>query len=101
MVALVTRAGRAAQRLQEGGRVAPDLGPALVRREAAAGGAKFVLTPEGTNVLEQRRDRRDAAIKDEEADVAVLGLPDNDWGEKVAAVVVPAGSPPAAGTQSL
>jgi predicted amidohydrolase len=43
-------------------------------REAAAGGAKFVLTPEGTNVLEQRRDRRDAAITDEEADVAVLGL---------------------------
>jgi len=43
-------------------------------REAAAGGAKFVLTPEGTNLLEQRRDRRDAAITDEEADVAVLGL---------------------------
>ena len=43
-------------------------------RKAAAGGAKFVLTPEGTNVLEQRRDRRDAAITDEEADVAVLGL---------------------------
>lgn len=43
-------------------------------REAAAGGARFVLTPEGTNLLEQRRDRRDAAITDEEADVAVLGL---------------------------
>jgi predicted amidohydrolase len=43
-------------------------------REAAAGGAKFVLTPEGTNVLEQRRDRRDAAITTEDADVAVLGL---------------------------
>jgi len=43
-------------------------------REAAAGGAKFVLTPEGTNVLEQRRDRRDGVITDEEADVAVLGL---------------------------
>ena len=43
-------------------------------REAAAGGARFVLTPEGTNVLEQRRDRREAAIVDEEADVAVLGL---------------------------
>ena len=43
-------------------------------REAAAGGARFVLTPEGTNVLEQRRDRREAAIVDEETDVAVLGL---------------------------
>lgn len=43
-------------------------------REAAAGGARFVLTPEGTNVLEQRRDRREAAIVDEAADVAVLGL---------------------------
>jgi len=43
-------------------------------REAAAGGARFVLTPEGTNVLEQRRDRRDRVVTDEEADVAVLGL---------------------------
>lgn len=43
-------------------------------RKAAARGAKFVLTPEGTNLLEQRRDKRDAAIADEDADVAVLGL---------------------------
>nr|WP_314432995.1 carbon-nitrogen hydrolase family protein [uncultured Brevundimonas sp.] len=43
-------------------------------REAAAGGARFILTPEGTNVLEQRRDRRDAALNEEDADAAVLGL---------------------------
>ena len=43
-------------------------------REAAAGGAKFVLTPEGTNRLEQRRDRREAALAGEDEDVAVLGL---------------------------
>lgn len=43
-------------------------------REAAAGGAKFILTPEGTNVLEQRRERRDAVLSEENADVAVLGL---------------------------
>ncbi len=43
-------------------------------REAAAGGAKFILTPEGTNVLEQRRERRDAMLSEENADVAVLGL---------------------------
>lgn len=43
-------------------------------REAAAGGAKFILTPEGTNLLEQRRDRRGDVITDEGADVAVLGL---------------------------
>lgn len=43
-------------------------------REAAAGGAKFILTPEGTNVLEQRRDRRDAVVTDEEEDLVVLGL---------------------------
>ena len=43
-------------------------------REAAAGGAKFVLTPEGTNVLEQRRDRRDAVVTDEDADLVVLCL---------------------------
>lgn len=43
-------------------------------REAAAGGAKFILTPEGTNLLEQRRDRRGDVITDEGADVAVRGL---------------------------
>jgi predicted amidohydrolase len=43
-------------------------------REAAAGGSKFVLTPEGTNLLEQRRDRRADVITDEEIDPAVIGL---------------------------
>ena len=43
-------------------------------REAAAGGARFVLTPEGTNLLEQRRDRRAGALSSEAEDVAVLGL---------------------------
>jgi len=43
-------------------------------RQAAAGGAKFVLTPEGTNLLEQRRDRRAAVLADEAEDLAVLGL---------------------------
>ena len=43
-------------------------------REAASGGARFVLTPEGTNLLEQRRARREAVLADEENDVAVLGL---------------------------
>ena len=35
----------------------------LIRR-AAAGGAKLVLTPEGTNILEQRREKRLAAVTD-------------------------------------
>ena len=43
-------------------------------REAAAQGAKFILTPEGTNVLEQRRDCRAAAITDSESDPVVTGL---------------------------
>lgn len=43
-------------------------------REAAAGGAQFILTPEGTNVLEQRRELRDGVLITEDADVAVLGL---------------------------
>ena len=43
-------------------------------REAAADGAKFILTPEGTNVLEQRRDRREAAITDRDSDPVVSGL---------------------------
>ncbi len=43
-------------------------------RQAAADGVQFILTPEGTNLLEQRRDRRGEVITDESADVAVLGL---------------------------
>lgn len=43
-------------------------------RKAAAEGAKFILTPEGSNVLEQRRDRREAVIVDQDHDAAVLGL---------------------------
>ncbi|WP_293826415.1 carbon-nitrogen hydrolase family protein [uncultured Brevundimonas sp.] len=43
-------------------------------RQAASTGARFILTPEGTNVLEQRRERRNAAVIDEDQDVAVLGL---------------------------
>ncbi|MFK0300409.1 carbon-nitrogen hydrolase family protein [Brevundimonas sp. NPDC090276] len=43
-------------------------------RQAAAGGAQLILTPEGTNFLEQRRGLRDAALSTEEADIAVLGL---------------------------
>ncbi|MFN7389748.1 carbon-nitrogen hydrolase family protein [Brevundimonas sp.] len=43
-------------------------------RQAAADGAKLILTPEGTNLLEQRRDRRAAAITDEAQDPCVLGL---------------------------
>lgn len=43
-------------------------------RQAAAEGAKLILTPEGTNLLEQRRAFRDAALADEDADPAVAGL---------------------------
>ncbi|MBX9708522.1 MAG: carbon-nitrogen hydrolase family protein [Caulobacteraceae bacterium] len=43
-------------------------------RKAAADGAKLILTPEGTNLLEQRRDRRATAITDEDQDPCVLGL---------------------------
>ena len=45
----------------------------LIRR-AATGGARFILTPEGSNVLEQRRDRREAVVVDQDHDAAVLGL---------------------------
>ncbi|MBN8528544.1 MAG: carbon-nitrogen hydrolase family protein [Caulobacterales bacterium] len=45
----------------------------LIRR-AAEGGARFVLTPEGTNLLEQRRDRRGDVIRDESDDPCVQGL---------------------------
>tara|TARA_R110002124_G_scaffold10310_4_gene51588 strand:+ start:1408 stop:2247 length:840 start_codon:yes stop_codon:yes gene_type:complete len=43
-------------------------------REAAARGAKLILTPEGTNVLEQRRDRRAAVITDPDTDLVVSRL---------------------------
>ena len=43
-------------------------------RQAAAGGAQLILTPEGTNFLEQRRGLRDAALSNEDTDAAVLGL---------------------------
>ncbi|RZJ95993.1 MAG: carbon-nitrogen hydrolase family protein, partial [Brevundimonas sp.] len=43
-------------------------------RQAAAGGATFILTPEGSNLLEQRRDRRADAVVGEDADEAVMGL---------------------------
>jgi predicted amidohydrolase len=43
-------------------------------REAASRGAKLILTPEGSNVLEQRRDRREHAITSEAEDVVVQGV---------------------------
>lgn len=43
-------------------------------RQAAAEGARLILTPEGSNLLEQRRDRRALAIVDEDQDAAVIGL---------------------------
>ncbi|QBX36725.1 carbon-nitrogen hydrolase family protein [Brevundimonas sp. S30B] len=43
-------------------------------REAAAGDARLILTPEATNLMEQRRDRRGEAIVDQDADPAVQGL---------------------------
>ncbi|MFN4040807.1 MAG: carbon-nitrogen hydrolase family protein [Brevundimonas sp.] len=43
-------------------------------REAAAGGARLILTPEASNLMEQRRDRRGEAIVDQDADPAVQAL---------------------------
>lgn len=43
-------------------------------RQAAAEGARFILTPEGTNLLEQRRDRRGLVVTDEDQDIALVGL---------------------------
>ncbi len=43
-------------------------------RQAAADGARFILTPEGTNVLEQRRDRRTMVVVDQDDDAVVQGL---------------------------
>lgn len=43
-------------------------------RQAAAEGAELILTPEASNLLEQRRERRAAVIRPEAEDVAVRGL---------------------------
>jgi predicted amidohydrolase len=43
-------------------------------REAAAKGAKFVLTPEGSNFLQQNRARRAEILKTQGDDPAVVGL---------------------------
>ncbi|WP_395649581.1 carbon-nitrogen hydrolase family protein [Brevundimonas sp.] len=43
-------------------------------RQAAAGGAKFILTPEACNRLDQRPETRRVGIVDEDQDVAVIGL---------------------------
>jgi predicted amidohydrolase len=43
-------------------------------REAAAGGAKLILTPEATNFLIQNRAARDAVLVEADADIVVQGL---------------------------
>jgi len=43
-------------------------------RQAAAGGAKLILTPEGTNFLIQDRERRQAALAPDDRDPVVLAL---------------------------
>lgn len=43
-------------------------------RQAANDGAKLILTPEASNFLEQRRDRKSAVLTDEDQDVFVLGV---------------------------
>ena len=43
-------------------------------REAAAGGARFIATPEGTNVLQKDRDLLLPMLKSQEEDVVVAGL---------------------------
>ena len=45
-------------------------------RAAAAGGARLILTPEGTNFLIQDRERRAAALETQDRDEAVLKLRD-------------------------
>jgi predicted amidohydrolase len=45
-------------------------------REAAAGGAKLILTPEATNFLIRDRDARAAVLTTDETDAVVLGLRD-------------------------
>lgn len=43
-------------------------------RQAADGGARFILTPEGSNFLEQRRGRREQVLTTENEDVFVQGV---------------------------
>lgn len=43
-------------------------------REAAAGGARLILTPEGVNLLERSKDRRAEKVVDQSEDPAVSGL---------------------------
>ncbi|MBX3481099.1 MAG: carbon-nitrogen hydrolase family protein [Caulobacter sp.] len=43
-------------------------------REAAAGGARLVVTPEGTNLLQKQRDLMLPLLKSQEEDPVVLGL---------------------------
>ena len=43
-------------------------------REAARGGARFILTPEASNVMEQRRERRGEVIVAEDDDAVIQGL---------------------------
>ena len=43
-------------------------------RQAAAGGAKLILTPEATNFLIQDRTARDAVLETEDRDAVVVGL---------------------------
>lgn len=43
-------------------------------REAAAGGAKLILTPEATNLLVKDRDRREAVLALQDEDQVVAGL---------------------------
>lgn len=45
-------------------------------REAAEGGAKLILTPEGTNILERSRDKRLEAVARQDEDSCVNGLRD-------------------------
>ena len=43
-------------------------------REAAASGARFILTPEASNMMQRRREARDAYLADEADDGVVRGL---------------------------
>ncbi|NBW10718.1 MAG: carbon-nitrogen hydrolase family protein [Caulobacteraceae bacterium] len=55
----------------------PEAGLAHVEpliRQAAASGAKFVLTPEVSNFVEQRRDRKGQWVTDEDQDGVILAL---------------------------